>query len=217
MLDECASVTAIVLARDEERTEEPSAKKRRRYLTDATWAEIEELYELGRVTAAELSAKYYVSPQALSKRFKAKGIVKGSKTEAVKKAVEETTIAKTAEEIVTFELKRLERIEQAKEQAHGDAILMRNMALKKIQDLLKPGGTPLLIKEMVNIQAILEQSRRARYAVLEIGRDDGEGELPVLPIQQMTEEEIRQKREQQEENDTADKKAPPKSPSNSIG
>ena len=182
-------------------------KKKKIHLTPAEWAEIEELYELGRASAAELSEKYGVTPAALSKHFKKKGIVKGSRAEVVKKAVEEETVTKTAEAVAKFEEKRLERIEQAKEQAYADTTLMRNLTLKRVRDVIKPGGTPLSIKEIEGIARILRQVQRARYEILEIGRDDGDGELPTLPIQCMTDGDIKEKRAEQEEGGAADSEA----------
>jgi hypothetical protein len=184
---------------EEQRLAHPSPKKRGRCLTPADWAEIEELYELGRATAAELSEKYDVTPSALSKHFKKNSIIKGSRVEVVKKAVEEATITKTAAEIAKFEEKRIERIEQSKEQSYGDAILLRNLALKKVQESLKPGGAPLDIKDLEKVQHLLDHVRRARYEILEIGHDDDGGELPILPIEPMNDGDIKQKRDEQED------------------
>ena len=182
-------------------------KKKKIHLTPAEWAEIEEFYELGHTTEAELSEQYGVTRQAISKHFKKKGIVRGSRAEVVKKAVEEATVTKTAEAVAKFEEKRLERIELAKEQAYADATLARNLALKKVQDSLKPGATSLSLKEIEGVQRILEQARRTRYEVLEIGRSDDDGELPILPIVRMSEEEIEERREEQEEVGAADSEA----------
>lgn len=179
--------------------EEPFARKPRRNLTPSQWAEIEMSYELGKTTAAELSEKYGVTPQALSKHFKEKGIVKGSRVEAVKEEAAKTVVEKVAEKVVEFEQKRHDRIEQTKEQSYNDAVVMRQLALKKIQASLASGATSLSIKELREIHDVLINVRKERWAILNIGGDDDEGELPELPISKMTDEEIEEKRAEQEQ------------------
>ena len=199
MPDAAYSDPKTELAVEPRSQEEPVAEKPRRNLTLAQWAEIELSYELGNTTAAELSRKYDISPQALSKRFKSKGIVKGSKVAAIKEEAARIASAKAVEATVAFEQKRMERAEQTKEQSYNDAVVMRQLALKKIQTSLASGATPLSIKELGEIQDVLDRVRKARYEILDINGADEGGNLPILPIERITDKDIEEIRDSQEE------------------
>ena len=174
-----------------------TAGKRR--LTPAEWAEIETLYELGTKTAAELSELYNVTPSALSQHFRKNGIHKGSRAGEIAKAVNNGVAAAADEAARKFGDERHKRIEDTKQQSYNDAVITRQLALRRVQESLKPGGIPLSTKELRDIQRVLDASRNMRYAILEIGKDEGDGELPVLPIRNLTEAEITEVREEQDE------------------
>ena len=106
---------------------------------------------------------------------------------------------RAVETIVAFEQKRIERAEQTKEQSYNDAVVMRQLTLKKVQVSLTPGAASLSIKELREIQGILDRVRKARYEILDIDGADEDGDLPILPIEKMSDKEIEAIRDGQEE------------------
>lgn len=183
------------------------ASKPARRLTDADFAEIVELYELGKAGLSELAETYGVSRQALSKRFKDAGVVRGSRAHEVaattKKAA--TGAPSTAGGIIIerFADKRPGWIEETKMQGYGALKMVQQLAQKIVADHMRrspagapAGTTPAMaaieddLKAVQRFGKILNDNLAARLDLLDADNFVAEEDLPSLVIEDVTDEEI---------------------------
>ncbi|MER9496395.1 hypothetical protein NKI86_32090, partial [Mesorhizobium sp. M0320] len=138
----------------EEPAEDEDDKKARR-LTEAERAEIREKFELGQAGTVELSDKYGISRQALSKWFKKEGITKGSRAHevqaainnSVKAAVGSAAGAAAAQAIERYSEKRLEWIEETRVAAIKDLKTAKQIARKIMAEALQKSAAPASIDD----------------------------------------------------------------------
>lgn len=172
-------------------SEETPTKK----LTDAQWAEIVTLYELGEHSAADLSKRFGVTPSALSQHFKKNGIVKGSRSGEIAKAVEKEVKAAHVAAVVTFESKRRQRIEETRENTYLFLDNISKSAMKLLVEAgkasLPPASVYADLKALRLAAAIVEQTRVGRLDVLQANRDIDEESLPNLVIDDLTDDDIK--------------------------
>lgn len=174
-------------------------------LTDAQWAEIVELYELGTAGLSELSAKYGVSRQALSRRFRDNGITRGSRAHeaaaAIKKAASGALSGPaTAILVERFADKRPAWIEETKMQGYGALKMVQQLAQKIVADHMRtatPGapapGLAMIEDDLKSVQRlgkILNDNLDARLRLLDADNFTAEEDLPSLVIEDVTDDEI---------------------------
>lgn len=164
-------------------------------LTPAQWAEVVTLWELGEVKLEDLSTRFGISISGLSKGLKARGVTRGSRAHEVAAAVKKTVIAAREEDALTDEQERQRKIKETRAQHYDWAKGLAQQVMASFAKAQKAGDP--FSTEMGNIKvlrqglAALEIARRERFAVLNADDDLGEGELPTLPIEDLTEEEIK--------------------------
>ncbi|RWI35414.1 hypothetical protein [Mesorhizobium sp.] len=185
----------------EEPAEDEDEKKGRR-LTDAERAEIRETFELGQAGIVELSEKYGVTRQALSKWFKKDGITKGSRAHevqaainnSVKAAIGSAVGAAVAEQIERFSEKRLEWIEDTRVSAIKDLNAAKQIARKIMAEAIRDKKAPATIdddlKALHRYQKIIEQNADAKLRILRSEQVVDENDLPKLQIEDLTAEQL---------------------------
>lgn len=176
----------------EEGSEEEKKGKR---LTPAEWAEIRNLYEMGMMKAKDLAEKFGVSRSAISQYFTKHGVVWNSRKEEMEKKVEES--------VVTFAMKRKQRIEETKTQTYELDAAINAFARKLLSDAIK-GSVPLStrdkeLKALHKLAVVNTLTRQGRYTVLDAEREIDEAELPELHFQDVSKKEIEALREQEDE------------------
>lgn len=179
---------------DEEKTEDSGQKKR---FSEADFAAARELYELGKAGIAELAAEYGVSRQTLSKRFKDAGAIKGSRAHelanAAGAAAKATTERYAENRAVWIEETRLESLKSLKH--------VRQVGQKILVDAVKrsPPGAPLNIatadddfKALGRFNKILIDNFTKALEILNADQMVDENDLPVLTIEDLTDDDILQ-------------------------
>lgn len=167
-------------------------------LTDAEFAEVKELYELGKAGLTELADQYGVTRQALSQRLKNAGAVKGSRAHeaaaAVKKAVTGAPSAAGAHAAERFVDKRGEWIEETRITGFRQLKLARSLAQKVIQDAIAAGRSVATaddeLKAVMRLNKILCDNLEHTLHLLEADKHVDENDLPTLNIEDLTNEDI---------------------------
>lgn len=166
-------------------------------MSDADFAAASERYELGKDTLVSLAAEYGVSRQALSKRFKNNGVVRGSRAheiaEAIKKGAQEA--AKEAGATATrFQDKRAAWIEETRVQGFTALKQVRMLGQKTLVDAVKSGSAVASIEDDVKtIQRygkFLSDNIETSLRILDSDNHIDEEDLPSLFIEDLTDEEI---------------------------
>ncbi|RWN25294.1 MAG: hypothetical protein EOR96_34500, partial [Mesorhizobium sp.] len=125
-----------------------SGKTPRRVLSDAEFAVIREIYELGSKGIVELSLEFNVSRQTLHKRFVAAGIKRGSRAHEISKAVQTGVLqasqaagaaAAAQEPAERFSDKRADWIEETRITGYKSLKQAEMLARKTIADAIKAG------------------------------------------------------------------------------
>jgi len=176
-----------------------SAESSGRRMSDAEFAEAREAYELGTETLGDLAERYGVSRQALSKRFKAAGVKKGSRAHeiaAAAGAAAKTATATAAATAERFADKRAEWIEETRLEAVSSLRQVRLIARKVVSDALK-SGAPVAsaeddLKAVQRFNKILCDNLQITLGILKADEHVDEDDLPSLRIEDLTPEEILQ-------------------------
>lgn len=182
---------------DKTKTEASGGGKR---LSDADFAEARELYELGKAGLADLADTYGISRQALSKRFKDAGAVRGSRAHeaaaAIKAAVGSAPSPSAAAAIERFADKRADWIEETRLQGIKQLKLARQLAQKVVQDAIA-AGRPVSsaddeLKAVQRFNKIICDNLQNALDILRANEHVDEDDLPTLTLEDLTNEEILQ-------------------------
>lgn len=170
--------------------EKDSSSGQRKRLTDEEMAVATNLYELGKAGIAELAEDFGVTRQTLSKRFKDNNVIRGSRshelttaTEVVQKAVVER-----------FAEKRAEWTEETRMTGYNLFKQSRMITQKIVADQLrakKPiGEVDDDLKAMQRFNKIIIDNVNATLAILQADNHVDEADLPILTIEDLTDQDI---------------------------
>lgn len=170
-------------------------EKKGKRLTPAEWAEVRNLYEMGMMKAKDLAEKFGVSRSAISQYFTKHGVVWNSRKEEMEKKIEES--------VVTFAMKRKQRIEETKTQSYELDAAINAFSRKLLSDAIK-GSVPLStrdkeLKALHKLAVVNTLTRQGRYKVLDAEREIDELELPEIRFKDLSKEEIEKLREQEDD------------------
>tara|TARA_R100001086_G_scaffold143632_3_gene75660 strand:- start:919 stop:1551 length:633 start_codon:yes stop_codon:yes gene_type:complete len=164
-------------------------KKKRKYtrLTPAQWETIVVLWELGKVTIAELSDMYPITEEGLRIGLKKRGAKKGSRAHEVGEAVVEASKADAQ--------KRLEDIDKLKKQYIGYTDVVIKLTMREVSEALKAGVPVSTRKESLTAlqkaSAVISTLRREAYELYGLNDENAiNEELPDLAITEYTPEEL---------------------------
>lgn len=149
-----------------------------------------DLYERGDLSISELSDKFSVSRQALYKRFKSGGIVKGSKA----------TLAEVKKVVDRFADLRGDFIEETRIQGYQALRQVQLLARKTVLDQAKraslPGSTDRIgdvdddMKTLGRLNKILVDNIAASLGVLRADDHVDSDDLPSLSIEDLTDQDV---------------------------
>lgn len=176
---------------------EETEKKGRKHLTPAEWAEAKTLWELGKATLPELSERFGIRPETLSRKFAAEGIVKGAKAKEVESAVKEEALDEAT--IV------MRRIRETKEDHYTWSSVIAKLTMQTIVKAQSAGtaiaATGADLKALNNAMRILAKAREERWVVLGLDKESGDPEeLPELMVSVLTPEQIEEIQRMTQEN-----------------
>lgn len=182
--------------------EDTGDNEKRTRLSDAEWAEIKELYELGKKRMVELADEYNVSRQTLSKRFKDGNVTYGSRAgevqaavnQGVTSAVASTTAAAVAAQIERYSEQRQAWIEETRVTGYKGLKQTDVLAKKIMQDALKTGKPPAVtqedLKAVQRLQKILVENTLSRLEILKADEVVDEDTLPDIKLFDLTDDDI---------------------------
>ncbi|SCW95622.1 hypothetical protein [Ancylobacter rudongensis] len=171
-----------------------------RRLTDAEFAEIRELYELGKAGLSELATTYKISRQTLSRRFKDVGAKKGSRAHelaaAAKKAAVAATGVSAGATIERFADRRAEWIEETRMNGY-QALKEARLIGRKImsENLRATPPRPMAhidddLKALARYNKLLIDNIAASIELLQANDHVDETTLPSLSIEDLTDDDI---------------------------
>lgn len=178
-------------------------------LTDADFAIAANDYELGHSGLSELADRYDISRQALSKRFKdaIPPIVRGSRSHEVVATVTATVAAAAAAPaplpVERFADRRPEWIEEARMQGYNALkqaqLIARKIVLDQVKkkDPITGESMPLGmvdddLKAAQRFNKIIVENVAATLLLLNAAEHIDDADLPILTIEDLTDEEVLQ-------------------------
>lgn len=181
---------------NENEDEDKTLSGPQRRLSDEDFAHARELYELGKSGIPELAKEYGVSRQALFKRFKDLGIVRGSRAHelvqastAATKAVVERFAEKRAELIEETNMEAVKSFKQVRmigQKIMGDAVKASTVSATKI-DLSSIDDD---MRALGRYNKILVDNFNTVRAILGADEHIDEADLPILTIEDLTDQDI---------------------------
>lgn len=173
------------------------SEQTKKRMTPAQWSEARAMWASGEFTLEQISEKFAVTRETLSRRFKKDGVAKGQSQ--VDKRVEEEIV----QQVVNNKDKWAERAEHVRETYYKTAETIRNMNLKVIGDAMKgPGAFSAQpdLKALGMLISNLEKLRVGQFAITGLDKELAEeDEIPELMVRSLTEKEIKLIREAQSE------------------
>ncbi|MBP2498261.1 peptidyl-tRNA hydrolase [Methylobacterium sp. PvP062] len=190
---------------DDAALENEDASDAGRRLTPAEWAQIKDLWELGTADASEICARFKIKPDTLAKRIKRAGIRRGSRAHEVAKANTAATVKaaeKTAEELTA---ERKQKIEKARSEHLNWTTILAQQAMAlvaKAKQEDRPFSTEdKNLKALERAMKIVVAARDERFTLLDAHDEVDDRELPQLVIRDLTDAEIKARRDAQEADD----------------
>lgn len=174
------------------KTNKSNTPGKTKHLTAAQTAEAVSLWAAGNVTLEQLSEKYKKDRSTFVRLFNRMGVAKGEKA-----AEHSKKIAQEIEKgVVDDAAKIAERIRETKEDSYKLAKVIERLISNEIIDArqknLPIASKAANIKTLVEAAKGLKMTREERYAILEIGADNADEEIPDLTVNELTAEEIKQ-------------------------
>ncbi|KLV10201.1 DNA-binding protein [Photobacterium ganghwense] len=170
--------------------------EKKRILTPSEWIELEVMWASGEYTLAALSEKSGMRPETLSRRFKARGVEKGSAAtaDAVREAVKEKMIDKSVE--------RANLIASRQESYDKWAYNLGALVMKEVAEGARShggiGSAEESIKALQRASAALAKCYEVSHKALRMDdRDVRDDELPELMFAELTQEQVLELRKAQ--------------------
>lgn len=168
---------------------EPSSSSGKR-LTEEEFQQARDLYETGKRTLIEIAGDLGISRQALSRRFKDAGVVKGSRAAEVATAGHKAAVA-AAER---YSDKRAAWIEETRLTAVNvlkqSLTLARVTLIENVKAKRPPAAIDDDIKTLSRYNRLLIDNIEATLRVLNADEHIDEDSLPELVIQNLTNEDV---------------------------
>lgn len=176
--------------------DDDSTKKRR--LTPAEWATIEEMWASGSVTLEQLEEQFLVSAPYLSKKLSERGIKKGSRSAELAAAATE----KVKETLVDVHAKKMTRVAETKDEHYKFAQTLSKLTFQLVAQQVQKGGSIADIRDDIrtikDAMTAIAIARDERFRVLGLDKDEDTGdEVPALIVTEMTAADIEELRKKQ--------------------
>ncbi|GGE25488.1 hypothetical protein GCM10011390_51170 [Aureimonas endophytica] len=164
-------------------------EEKRKYvkLDEQRWLQIETEYQIGDTTLEDLSARHGPSVRAIQMRFRERGIERGAAAPALAPAVQRRSRADTDD--------LMAKAKEVRQQQYDGADLIERLVLGQLEaaqaDPSSAAKTAGVMKALSLAAAALERTSTLKRQALGIDSDSAFGrELPVLTIDDITQEEI---------------------------
>jgi len=182
--------------------------KKGKQLSAKEWAQLEELWASGEVTLEQLSNEFGMNPSYLSQALSKRGIEKGSKADLYKERIQD----EIQEEMLSDAAMNIRRINESKEEHYKYARTIGKLIYAKIAQAIQNKTPVAEVKDEIltlkNAMQALEQARASRWAITGLDREPDAGEeIPVLPIEEFTDEELDKIKNVQDEELNIDNRA----------
>ncbi|RQT26043.1 hypothetical protein [Burkholderia contaminans] len=179
----------------------PGAKKGTKALTEKQRAEVIALWQSGDATLEELGERFGRTPRALMMMFSKAGVKKGEKRAEVHAAVQQKVAEQIAGDATIIAGKIRETKDSHYSAAKVIAQLIQNQLVKAQRDGQAFATVQNEIKTLKLAAEALSICRAERFEVLGIanGEKDEIGDLPELPIREMTADQILEMQQRQED------------------
>lgn len=155
-------------------------------LSPSDWATVVTLYERGEKNLRELAEQFGVSPQAIQKGLKTRGVEKGSRLDEVANEVDDA--ARQARE------RQVAQANATRDNYAKWTDVLAKMTIKQIVEAEQGGNVSRAnanVLTLKNGMAVIEKARRESWEILGIEDLLGENaELPDLNVGEYTEEEL---------------------------
>ena len=152
-------------------------------LSDADYKKIVDLYERGESTLVDLALKYGISRQALHKRFRNDGVVRGSKAAVVEAEREvERFIERRSAWIEETRLEGFKALKQVQ-------MIARKIVLDKVKATLPVGEADVDLRAIGRLNKILCDITTS-LNILDAHNHVDDKSLPMLVIEDLTDEEV---------------------------
>lgn len=153
-------------------------------LSDADYKKIVDLYERGESTLVDLALKYGISRQALHKRFRNDGVVRGSKAAVVEAEREvERFIERRSAWIEETRLEGFKALKQVQ-------MIARKIVLDKVKATLPVGEADVDLRAIGRLNKILCDNITTSLNILDAHNHVDDKSLPMLVIEDLTDEEV---------------------------
>jgi Mrp family chromosome partitioning ATPase len=175
-------------------------------LAPSKWAEICALWEIGDVTLPDLAERYRVSTRTLQAHFAKHKVEKGSKAAALATSVKAEIHASGLDD----KNHTVERARATREAAYSNATLLEGRIMQAVAAMSssKTVGQSSTLKSLALAAAGLERLHGLKLRALGLDKDIPlQDELPVLTFRDLSEEEIKARRDR-DEDDEAEPFAP---------
>ncbi len=185
----------------------PPSRRRYRRLAAPEEAQLVSLWEGGALSAEDLACRFGMSRRGIQAALTRLGAVKGrSADEAVIAATQRTLAA-----LPPLPSDPAERIHNAREAAYRDAVRLQQLAMAAAEEAAQELGGVASIRVLAKVADVIAKARVVVWSSLNL---DGkmpvnEGDLPELPVRDLTDEEVAAIRDQQSLDDEELGRTPP--------
>lgn len=198
--DELRAAQSLI---ESKRKQEEKAAQKHGRLTPSQWREIEMLWESGEVTLSQLSEKYGKHIDTFVAHFKKNGNQKGSRKEELRKIAQEAAKKQARNEAEVIS----ERIRKTKEEHYKMSEAIAKLTFDEILKVRQSDGQFRSIKQDISALLLaaetLKKVREERWVVLGLDKDViDEDALPELVMSTMTDEQVQELRNMQDEDET---------------
>jgi hypothetical protein len=181
------------------------AKRRYTRLADNEWAEAEALWSSGSASLPELSHQFGVTERGLQAHFAKLGLVKGESAKALAAQV----VARVQRENEAQAEALTERALAIRETTFSHADKIERMIVERLDvaaaDPTQTYAAAAAVKMLGNAAAALERLHTLKRNALGITDDDmNSDEVPVLVIRNLTQSQIMEMRQKQDDEDAFD-------------
>lgn len=184
-------------------TPEKNTKPKHQRLNAAQKRRIIAMWESGNFTLIDIAEDLGTSKATIHRLLKKEGIEKGAAQEEARLKVQEEMARKAEEEA----RKTASRISETKDGLYRVQKFLDDQMMKEIVNAIQENRGIATVTP--NIKALklaseqLKMSRETRWKILGLDKDDvATEEIPVLSIDELTEDEMKEIREAQESHDT---------------
>jgi len=189
----------------QETEENKKQQKKHTRLSPSQWRRLGALWERGETTTVEISKKYDVTREHVSRKFKQLGFKRGAKVEEHAKTIQKAIEQEVKDDARVF----ADRIKETKEEHYKQVKLLNQLAMTEIAKAKQDGKEFAVcepnLKALERAITINSKARQEKYSILGLDKDDAhDSDIPELTIRELTEAEVDDIKMEQEKSGAGD-------------